>query len=49
VVLTAKGDRTKHEMIRTLYEPPLELLELDLEDLEALRDAVAKLPLHGAS
>ena len=49
VVLTAKGDRTRHEMIRTLYEPPPELLELDLEDLEALRDAVAKLPLNGAS
>ena len=49
VVLTAKGDRTKHEMIRTLYEPPPELLELDLEELEALRDAVAKLPLGGAS
>jgi len=48
VVLTAKGDRTRHEMIRTLYEPPPELLELDLEDLEALRDAVAKLPLSGA-
>ncbi len=49
VVLTAKGDRTKHEMIRTLYEPPPELLELDLEELEALRDAVVKLPLNGAS
>ena len=49
VVLTAKGDRTRHEMIRTLYEPPPELLELDLEELEALRDAVAKLPLNGAS
>jgi hypothetical protein len=35
-------------MIRTLYEPPPELLELDLEDLKALRDAVAKLPLSGA-
>lgn len=49
VVLTAKGDRTKHEMIRTLYEPPPELLELDLEELEALRDAVAKLPLGTSS
>jgi DNA-binding MarR family transcriptional regulator len=48
VVLTAKGDRIRHEMIRTLYEPPPELLELDLEDLEALRDAVAKLPFSGA-
>ena len=49
VVLTAKGDRTRHEMIRTLYEPPPELLELDLDELEALRQAVAKLPLKGAS
>ena len=49
VVLTAKGDRTRQEMIRTLYEPPPELLELDIEALEALRDAVAKLPLNGAS
>ena len=49
VVLTAKGDRTRNEMIRTLYEPPPELLELDLADLEALRDAVARLPLNGAS
>lgn len=49
VVLTAKGDRTRNEMIRTLYEPPPELLELDLAELEALRDAVARLPLNGAS
>ena len=49
VVLTAKGDRTKQEVIRTLYEPPPELLELDLDELEALRDAVAKLPLKGIS
>jgi DNA-binding MarR family transcriptional regulator len=49
VVLTAKGDRTRHQMIRTLYEPPPELLELDREDLEALRDSVARLPLRGSS
>jgi len=49
VVLTAKGDRTRDEMIRTLYEPPPELLELGREDLEALRDAVSKLPLPGPS
>jgi hypothetical protein len=41
--------QTRHEMIRSLYEPPPELLELDLKELEALRDAVAKLPLHGTS
>ena len=49
VVLTAKGARTREEMIRTLYEPPPELLELGREELEALRDAVSKLPLDGAS
>jgi hypothetical protein len=35
-------------MLRELYEPPPELLELDREDLEALRDAVSKLPLRGS-
>ena len=48
VVLTAKGDRTRHEMIRSLYEPPPELLELD-RGARGLRDAVAKLPLNGTS
>jgi DNA-binding MarR family transcriptional regulator len=46
VVLTPKGSRTRDEMVRTLYEPPPELLELEREELEALRDAVAKLPLR---
>jgi len=49
VVLTPKGSRTRDEMFRKLYEPPPELLELDREDLEALRDAVSKLPLRGSS
>jgi DNA-binding MarR family transcriptional regulator len=49
VVLTATGDRTRREMVRTLYEPPPELLELDREELEALRDAVTRLPLDGSS
>jgi DNA-binding MarR family transcriptional regulator len=49
VVLTPKGSRTREEMFRKLYEPPPELLELDREDLEALRDAVSKLPLRGSS
>jgi len=48
VVLTPKGSRTREEMFRKLYEPPPELLELDRGDLEALRDAVAKLPLRGS-
>jgi DNA-binding MarR family transcriptional regulator len=46
VVLTPKGSRTRDEMVRTLYEPPPELLELEREELEAMRDAVAKLPLR---
>ena len=49
VVLTAKGSRTREEMFRKLYEPPPELLELDREDLEALRDAVSKLRLRRSS
>ena len=49
VVLTPKGSRTRDEMFRKLYEPPPELLELDREDLEALRDAVSKLPLRRSS
>lgn len=49
VVLTPKGSRTREEMFRKLYEPPPELLELDREELEALRDAVSKLPLRGSS
>jgi DNA-binding MarR family transcriptional regulator len=49
VVLTPKGERTRREMIRTLFDPPPELLELDREDLEALRDAASKLPLRGPS
>ena len=49
VVLTPKGSRTREEMFRKLYEPPPELLELDREDLEALRDAVSKLPLRRSS
>jgi DNA-binding MarR family transcriptional regulator len=49
VVLTPKGTRTREEMFRKLYEPPPELLELDREDLEALRDAVSKLPMRGSS
>jgi len=49
VVLTPKGSRTREEMFRKLYEPPPELLELGREELEALRDAVSKLPLRGSS
>jgi DNA-binding MarR family transcriptional regulator len=48
VVLTPEGSRTRDEMFRKLYEPPPELLQLSREELEALRDAVSKLPLRGS-
>lgn len=44
VVLTELGERTRARMIEDMYEPPPELLLMDRADLEALRDAVAKLP-----
>jgi DNA-binding MarR family transcriptional regulator len=44
VVLTALGVKTKAELLRGLYESPPELMDLDRADLEALRDALAKLP-----
>jgi DNA-binding MarR family transcriptional regulator len=45
VVLTALGDRTRERVLRNMFEPPPELLQLSREDLEALRDAVARLPV----
>lgn len=39
-----EGEKTRAGLIEAPYEPPPELLELDRADLEALRDAVAKLP-----
>jgi DNA-binding MarR family transcriptional regulator len=44
VVLTPLGVETKAALREALYEPPPELLELSLADLEALRDALEKLP-----
>jgi DNA-binding MarR family transcriptional regulator len=43
VALTPLGERVKAKQIRGIYVPPRALLELDLEDLVALRDAAAKL------
>ena len=48
VVLTPKGVKARDQLIASLFEPPPELLELDREDLEALRDAVSKLPVTGS-
>jgi DNA-binding MarR family transcriptional regulator len=44
VVLTPLGVKTRAAVIERLHEPPAELLDLDREDLEALRAALAKLP-----
>jgi DNA-binding MarR family transcriptional regulator len=44
VVLTPLGAQTKAALLEALYQPPPQLLELPLADLEALRDAIAKLP-----
>jgi hypothetical protein len=49
VVLMPTGERTRQAMVGTLFDPPLDLLELDREDLEALRDAISRLPLRGPS
>jgi DNA-binding MarR family transcriptional regulator len=44
VVLTPSGVETKAALREALYEPPPELLDLALADLEALRDALQRLP-----
>jgi DNA-binding MarR family transcriptional regulator len=44
VTLTTAGVTTRDEMLVRTYTPPPELLELDVEDLVALRDATARLP-----
>lgn len=43
VALTALGARTKARMIRGVYEPPPELVDLSRQDLHALRAAAEKL------
>ena len=45
VVLTPRGVETKAALLKALYEPPPELLDLPLVDLKALRDALQKLPV----
>jgi DNA-binding MarR family transcriptional regulator len=44
VVLTPLGRKTRAAIMEGMYEPPPELLRLDRSDLEALRDALARLP-----
>jgi DNA-binding MarR family transcriptional regulator len=47
VVLTALGERTRERVMEAMFQPPRELLELSRRDLEALREAVVKLPVGG--
>ncbi|HUQ63583.1 MAG TPA: MarR family transcriptional regulator [Acidimicrobiales bacterium] len=44
VVLTAAGVETKVKLLERLSRPPDDLLALSAADLEAVRDALAKLP-----
>ncbi|HYY46458.1 MAG TPA: MarR family transcriptional regulator [Candidatus Angelobacter sp.] len=44
VILTTKGARLMAKNTERMYIPPPELLDLDLSELIALRDAVRKLP-----
>jgi DNA-binding MarR family transcriptional regulator len=44
VVLTAAGLKAKAELLRSVYEPPPELLAMPRATLLALRNAAAKLP-----
>jgi DNA-binding MarR family transcriptional regulator len=44
VVLTAAGVKAKADLLKDIYEPPPELLDLSAEALTALRDALSKLP-----
>jgi hypothetical protein len=45
VVLTARGAAARGRVLQRFYEPPPELLELSRADLEALREAAARLPV----
>jgi DNA-binding MarR family transcriptional regulator len=44
VTLTPLGASTKAELFTRLHEPPADFLALDRETLQALRDALARLP-----
>jgi hypothetical protein len=45
VVLTGRGAAIRARVLERFFEPPPELLELSRADLEALREAAARLPL----
>jgi DNA-binding MarR family transcriptional regulator len=44
VVLTARGVKTKAELMAEFLTPPVELLDMDQSDLETLQRALEKLP-----
>ena len=44
VVLTELGAKTRAQIIEGMYEPPDDLLTLDRESLETLREVLARLP-----
>lgn len=44
VVLSPRGVKTKARLMRGIYRPPRELLEMSAADLAKLRDALARLP-----
>jgi DNA-binding MarR family transcriptional regulator len=45
IVVTERGLAAREAFLNRLYEPPEELLAADVSTLEALRDALAELPL----
>jgi DNA-binding MarR family transcriptional regulator len=45
VVLTDRGAAIRGRVLQRFFEPPPELLELSRADLEALREAAARLPV----
>jgi DNA-binding MarR family transcriptional regulator len=45
VVLTEQGAEIRGRVLERFFEPPPELLELSRADLEALREAAARLPV----
>jgi DNA-binding MarR family transcriptional regulator len=45
VVLTDRGGEIRGRVLERFFEPPPELLELSRADLEALREAAARLPV----
>lgn len=48
VVLTAKGRRIHEDLMDEFHTPPSELVEMERGDLEALQQALGKLPSQAA-